>query len=294
MTEKFLITVFTPTYNRALLLPSLYDSLTRQTNKEFIWLIVDDGSTDNTSCLINNWEMQGIIYIRYIFQDNAGKMKAYNKGVRECQTELFMCLDSDDYLSDDCIEKINTHWMKYRANLHISGMVAYRKMIGRTPYFFPNTELSTLHNLYKYYIGETALVFRTKILFEHPFPEFDGEKFIGESIVLDKLDQKYLLAVIPEYWMICEYRNDGYTINMKNILINNPKGWAMNAKQQYELYGDSLKKKIRYISTYICASLFTRKKLINIIEMSPNKVLCVICLPIGWMQKIYNQIMAKK
>lgn len=292
--QNCLITVFTPTYNRANLLPRLYDSLIKQTNKNFVWLIVDDGSTDNTSDLVNSWSNEGKIDIRYVFQENAGKMKAHNRGVRECQTELFMCLDSDDYLSDDCIEKIYLHWRDYKDNPKVSGMVAYRKMVGRTPTFFPDVEYSTLHNVNRTYVGETALAFRTHILRQFPFPEIEGEKFIGEGIVYEKLDQKYVLAVIPEYWMICEYQEGGYTDNSLKVLVDNPRGWALNARQKYEIYGHGLKNRIKWMSTYICASLFANYSLVHIVYHSPNRVLCVMCLPIGWAQKIRNQKRVRK
>lgn len=294
MTENCLITIFTPTYNRASLLPRLYESLVRQTNKNFVWLIVDDGSTDNTSDLVNSWSNEGKIDIRYVFQENAGKMKAHNRGVRECQTELFMCLDSDDYLSDDCIEKIYLHWRDYKDNPKVSGMVAYRKMIGRVPSFFPEVEFSTLHGLHKTYVGETALSFRTGVLRQFPFPEIDGEKFIGEGIVYNRLDMEYIMAVIPEYWMVCEYQEGGYTNNDIRLLIRNPRGWALNAKQKYEIFGHGVKNKIRWMSTYICASLFAGYSIGYIIGQSPDRMLCIVCLPIGWMQKINNQIKVRK
>lgn len=287
--QNCLITIFTPTYNRASLLSRLYGSLVRQTKQDFVWLIVDDGSTDDTYRLIKEWEREGKIAIKYIFQENAGKMKAHNRGVSECQTELFMCLDSDDYLSDDCIESIYTNWSNHRNNPKVSGMVAYRKMVGRAPSFFPKVEYSTLHDLHKTYIGETALAFRSDILRQFPFPEIEGEKFIGEGIVYEKLDQRFVLAVIHEYWMICEYQDGGYTDNSLRTLINNPCGWALNARQKYEIYGHGIGNRIKWMSTYICASLFANYNLAYIVCKSPNMVLCIMCLPIGWVQKIRNQ-----
>ncbi len=292
--DHCLITIFTPTYNRASLLPRLYKSLTRQTNKEFVWIVVDDGSSDDTSRIVQEWVNEKVISIKYIFQQNAGKMKAHNRGVKECQTELFMCLDSDDYLSDDCVEQIYFHWKKYKENPLLSGMVAYRKMIGCTQSFFPNLEFSQLHYLHLSYKGETALVFRTSILSQNPFPEFEGEKFISEGSVYDKLDQEYLLAVIPEYWMLCEYQEEGYTTNSLKVLMNSPRGWAFNAKQRYTFFGDNIKEKIRWMSTYVCASLLAGYNIQYIIDEAPNRFLCVACLPIGWMQKVLNQRKVRK
>ena len=294
MKEKCLITIFTPTYNRESLLPRLYKSLIGQTRRDFVWLIVDDGSMDNTSGLVEGWSKEGKISIKYIFQENAGKMKAHNRGVRECHTELFMCLDSDDYLSDDCIEKIYSHWSDYKDNPKVSGMVAYRKMVGRTPSYFPEVEFSTLHDLHRTYVGETALAFRSDILRLFPFPEIDGEKFIGEGIIYNRLDLEYVMAVIPEYWMVCEYQEGGYTNNDIKLLIRNPRGWALNARQKYEIFGHGVKDKIRWMSTYICASFFAGYSLGYIIGQSPDRIWCIMCLPIGWLQKIRNQIKVRK
>lgn len=288
MDKNILITIFTPTFNRAHLLPRLYESLRRQINTCFEWLVVDDGSTDDTRSMVQRWIEEDQVSIRYIYQENVGKMRAHNRGVEECKTELFMCLDSDDYLSDDCVDRIYSHWEKYKNNKKVSGMVAYRKMIGEPMSVFPNVEFSTMHELNKVYVGETALAFRTDILRMYPFPVVDGEKFIGEGYVYDKLDQKYVLAVIPEYWMVCEYQSGGYTDSALKTLIKNPKGWALNSKQKYLFYGDTVTKKIKYMSAYVCSSLFANYKLSHIIKHAPNFYLCIFCLPLGWLQMKIN------
>jgi len=100
------ITVFTPTYNRAYILNRLYESLKKQSSKSFLWLIIDDGSTDNTEELVNAWIRENIIEIRYYKQENGGKQRAHNKAVELCDTELFICVDSDDYLTENAIEGV--------------------------------------------------------------------------------------------------------------------------------------------------------------------------------------------
>lgn len=287
-----LITVFTPTYNRATLLSRLYESLKRQTNKNFEWLVVDDGSSDNTKELIHKWMEVSEINIRYIYKDNGGKMRAHNVGVKECKTELFMCLDSDDYLTDGCIDSIYSNWSKYskyKVGKRISGMVAYRKMNGLKPYYFPPKEYATLQEINKVYKGETALAFRTEILKDNLFPEIEDEKFIGEGVVYDKLDSMYFLVVVPEYWIECEYQEGGLTDSALRLLINNPKGWALNAKTKYIYSAKTLKDKFKYSSTYVCASLVARKNVCDIIYEFPNKFLCLLCFPIGIIQKIKNE-----
>ena len=104
------VTVFTPTYNRAYTLPKLYNSLCRQTSVDFMWLVVDDGSTDNTEELIKGWQEENKVLIEYHKQSNGGKMRAHNLGVKLCNSELFFCVDSDDYISDVAIEHIIDYW----------------------------------------------------------------------------------------------------------------------------------------------------------------------------------------
>lgn len=288
-----LVTIFTPTYNRAHLLPRLYDSLKKQTKKDFVWLVVDDGSVDDTQKLIQGWVKDGDILIQYCHKQNGGKMRAHNMGVRICNTELFMCLDSDDYLSPNCIERIYSCWNSLKEKDNVSGIVAYRNMIGQTPSYFPDKQFATLKEINKVYKGETALVFRTQILKSNLFPEFDGEKFIGEGVVYSKLDAKYVLAVVPEYWIECEYQEGGLTDSALKLLMNNPKGWALNAQTKYLYNAESLKEKIKYTSTYICASLVARKSLYRIIIDFPNKILCFSCLLLGLLQKIKNDRQVK-
>ena len=105
------LTIFTPTYNRADILNKAYKSLKRQTNKDFIWLVVDDGSIDNTEDVVKGWIDENIIEIKYIKKENGGKHTAYNVAVENTSTELIMiALDSDDYLSDDAVEIILDTW----------------------------------------------------------------------------------------------------------------------------------------------------------------------------------------
>ena len=231
------LTIFTPTYNRKHTLPQLYDSLCRQTCKDFTWLIVDDGSTDGTEALIWQWAAEGKTDIAYHRQANRGKMAAHNKGVGFCATELFVCIDSDDYLaSGRVVADLLAFW---DANSDVaglpttSGMVSYRKMLTGTFSPFPeNVSLSTLAQLYEQgFKGETTLVFKTDVLRRHPFPEIDGEKFITEAYVYDQLDRHFQMLVFPHFSQVCEYQPDGFTRNGWDVLFKNPKGYRMYYNQ---------------------------------------------------------------
>ena len=225
------LTIFTPTYNRAYSLPRLYDSLLKQDTSLFKWLIVDDGSTDNTKELVDGWISEGKLEIKYMYQKNAGKMAAHNLGVKECDTELFLCCDSDDWMAENSIKTALDFWNAYQKEL--SGMVGPRdkkKSETNSLETLPkNEKTDTLSGLYKKgYFGETALFFKTSVIRQYPFPVIDGEKFIPEGYVYRQLDDKYELLIYPAYCMDCEYQTDGYTNNGLKLKIKNPKSSLLN------------------------------------------------------------------
>ena len=181
-------TIFTPTYNRAKLLKELYKSLKLQSYKNFEWLIVDDGSTDNTYEIVREFQLEKIIEIKYIKKENGGKQRAYNLGVENARGELFICLDSDDTYVENALEIILKYWEKYSNDLEIAGMGYLScypdgRVIGTE---FPKNEmLSNQFEIYYNYkvSGDKGLMFRTKILKNYKFPEIEDEKFITEAVV---------------------------------------------------------------------------------------------------------------
>lgn len=231
-----MLTIFTPTYNRSYILSKAYEALCRQTNKNFLWLIVDDGSTDETEQLVRGWIQEEKITIQYYSQPNGGKMRAYNRGVFLCSTELFVCVDSDDYLVDDAVESIISLWNSIDKKDNLAGIVAYRgkdrshTMFGEK---FPYTGNTTIQELYRNgFVGETTLIYRTEVLAKFPFPAFEGEKFIPEAVAFDRIDQYYCLYIFPKVLTICEYRDDGLSRSIDRIREENPKGWLLYYQQR--------------------------------------------------------------
>ena len=276
------LTVFTPTYNRGYILPKLYNSLINQTNKEFVWLIVDDGSADNTKELISKWQKENKIKIEYIYQKNGGKMRAHNNGVRNCKTDLFVCVDSDDYLVDNAIELILNNADKLENRGDLSGIVAYRgvtnkEVIGN---YFPKKIIeSSLGNLYrKGFKGDTTLIFKTSILRGYVFPEIEGEKFITEDYIYCQIDEKYKMLVLPEILIICEYREDGYTKNAIKLIIKNPIGMLNYYNLKIKL-AKSLKEKAEYTVRYSAISRFTKQK--KVFKNCKSKFLYILTYPVS-------------
>lgn len=269
------ISVFTPTYNRAYVLPRLYNSLCKQTCEKFEWLVVDDGSTDNTEEVINNWMKEGRIFIRYFKQENGGKQRAFNLGVEKSDLDLFLCVDSDDFLSDDCVEELLKKWEKIKCMQNIAGIIALRGDMDGNPlgtYFPEGLEYTTTIELYgKYkFRGDMTMAYRTDILKEYPYWVAEGEKFIGEGYVWRQIDQKYQLAIIPKLFMYGEYLPDGYTSSVRKVTKNNPKSYVV-LKKQTIMYADSYWEK--YIHTILCMVGLIMSDEKHILTAVPNKVL---------------------
>lgn len=222
-----MITVFTPTYNRAYIIRALYESLCRQSSKNFEWIVVDDGSTDDTRELIHSFVEEELIPIRYFYQENSGKHIAINKGVQEARGELFFIVDSDDYLADNAIEEM---WECYVGIAHddrfagISGVRVTpqgRRIGGEVNYGV--MDCSLLDFIYKHkYAGDMAEAYKTAILRLYPFPRVEGEKFCSEAYVWAQIAQKYLLRYTQNKWYVCDYQPDGLTANSVRARVCSP------------------------------------------------------------------------
>ena len=252
------LTVFTPTYNRKALLARAYESLKRQSDKDFEWLIVDDGSTDATKDLVGEWIREKAVPVRYHYRENGGKMRAHNTGVALCQTELFVCLDSDDYLTDtavaDLLKAYDDAKERYGGTLNIGGVVAHK---GRSEgkifagCDFPEGDVSTLFELYlRGFTGETTLMYRTDILKEFPFPEIEGEKYVPEDYIYDKIDKMCVLAVLPKIITVCELTREGYTGSVKKLKRDNVNAFYLFYEQRAYITPPGLLK-LKYLGRYV-------------------------------------------
>ena len=229
---EYKFTVFTPTYNRAGLLTELYESLKIQTYKNFEWLIIDDGSADNTEETVKEFQKENILKINYIKKENGGKQRAYNLAVENAGGELFICLDSDDKYIPEGLEIILRYWKEYEKRDDIAGMGYLSvypdgKIIGKK--FPEDVIISNQFDIYyKYQVsGDKGLMFRTEILKEYKFPEIDGEKFITEAVVYNRISRKYNILYINKKIEIKQYHEGGLTSGYNRLLLNNPKGSAL-------------------------------------------------------------------
>lgn len=229
-----MITIFTPTYNRAYRLPNLYKSLQEQTCKDFEWLVVDDGSTDNTSELFEKWQTEDNSFpIRYFKQPNGGKHRAINHGVKEAKGEYFFIVDSDDVLTNDAVEQITRLVPEANASPEICGMCFRCKNIRTDEIIgspFPNDGMlaSSLEWVYKYKIdGDKSEVVNTAILRRYPFPEFEGENFVPEALIWNRIADSYRMICKNEGIYLCEYLPDGLSMGFNSNLRRNPNGFGL-------------------------------------------------------------------
>lgn len=268
------ITVFTPTYNRAHILCQAYESLKKQTNKDFLWLIIDDGSTDNTLDFINAWKNEGEINIQYIRQENAGKHVAHNTAVSNCKTDFLLILDSDDYLSKNAIEVLNKELKKIENNQEISGIIGNRYIPNKdepigTPMPIDILFASGLELYQKMgFKGDTMRLYKTKILKKYVFPVVDGEKFVYENVVFDVIDNKYKMLINRDKLYYCEYLEDGYTSNANRLKKENPIGYSLSLKSSAK-YSVKNIEKIKYTILYIIWNRRYKINFENDIKISP-------------------------
>ena len=259
------LTIFTPTYNRKELLKRAYESLKAQTCKDFCWLIVDDGSADDTASSVEEWTKEGIIPIEYLYFENGGKMRSHNRGVENCRTEWFLCLDSDDRLVPDAVEEIlrctdsldvskPTGSPDTTVGGRIAGIIAHK---GRSDTellsgvgFPKDVRRSTLYGLYlKGFKGETTLVFRTDVLRRYPFPEIEGEKYVPEDYIYDKIDAEYEYIVLDRILTVCELMSEGYTDSVRRLKEDNKQAWYLYYEQRARITPMSLLK-LKYLGFY--------------------------------------------
>ena len=282
--NKPFITVFTPSYNRAHTLGRTYQSLCSQNNKNFIWLIIDDGSTDSTKLLVDSWitEQKSFI-IEYIYKENGGMHTAHNVAYQNIKTELNVCIDSDDMLASDAIELIWQKWCTIKDDKKYAGIIGLdadfnNYLIGTDLTLYP--ESTTLSEFYaKGGKGDKKLVYRTEIINSYPeYPIFDNEKYVALAYKYKLIDQDYKLATLNKVLCNVEYQADGSSATMWKQYLKNPKGFAFWRKICMQ-YPTSTKRLCIDCIHYISESIIAKD--INFIKKSPKKLLTLFLLPLG-------------
>ena len=277
------LTVFTPTYNRAYVLKQCYDSLCRQTCKDFVWLIIDDGSSDNTKEIVEKWMANDNGFeIRYVYKKNGGMHTGHNKAYELIDTELNVCIDSDDFMPDDAVELIVNFWKENKDSSY-SGILAldvYKngQVIGKE---LPNKKSTTLSGYYQNGgQGDKKLIYRTEIINKYPpYPEFEEEKFVPLDYKYLLADQDYELLIMNKPVCVVEYMEDGSSKNMLRQYYKNPRGFAFMRKVHMK-YDKEFLKKFKTCVHYVSSSFISKNK--GFIKESPKKGMTVLAIPFGF------------
>lgn len=286
------LTVFTPTYNRAHTLPRLYQSLCRQTCQDFEWLVVDDGSTDNTRQLVESFQSESLIPITYIYQDNGGLYTGYNTAYAHIRTELNVCIDSDDYMPDNAVELIAKSWYK-RGSAHYAGLIGLDHYAdtdtpigGRFPddlqeCFFLDLYTHCIHR------GDTKTVLRTDLMKAvAPQTGFPSEKNFNPVYMLLQVSDVYPLLVLNENLCMVEYQeNDSMSRAIFKQYVDSPRSFAKLRLLEMGLKHNTPWNKFRSAVHYVSSCLLAKDG--EWLRKSPLKSLTLCAAPLGCLLYLY-------
>ncbi|MCI9286524.1 MAG: glycosyltransferase family 2 protein [Clostridia bacterium] len=278
------ISILTPTYNRAKLLNRLYKSLVENTkyNVEIEWLIMDDGSNDNTSQEVEKFIKENKFDIQYYSQENKGKMVAINNLIGYATGDLIIECDSDDYFKNNAFLTIKNTFNEMDDNTYALCYLKYDQNECNIGNLFKQKE-TTMFDLYfkQGEDGEKVLVYNAKIRKQFSYELENNEKFITEARMYHKMDMQYKIKCFNEPIMICEYQEEGYSKNIIEVFKKNPFGYYQYFKEifEHDFKGVLLKKRIYAIKHYILFSVLTNHSFIETIKqvkVNINKLLFVI------------------
>ena len=315
---KKTLTVFTPTYNRAHTLVRTYESLCAQTCKDFVWLIIDDGSTDETKKEVSSWiEKQQLfvpdessesieesfcglcrndIYIAYILKKNGGLHTGYNVAIANMNTELCTCIDSDDWMPEDGVEKIINFW-KDNGSGDVAGILGL-DFIDGNPIggYFPEgvVKLKMIEMSRKYHhYGDVKVVHRTELLKQvAPMPTFDGEKNFNPIYLFYKIDENYPLLLLNENLCCVEYQQDGMSNNIFHQYVNSPRSFAELRKLFMSRIDAPWTSCFRNAIHYVSSEIMLSNR--NWLKESPKRIITLLASPFGLLLFVYIKLKTRK
>lgn len=296
--KKFL-SIVTPTYNRADLLLKCYSSLEKQTDYDFEWIVVDDGSCDHTKSIMEELKKSAGFPIIYRYKENGGKHTALNLAFQCLASELTIILDSDDQLICTAVEIIKRDWKQYQSYSNICGL-SYLRGYDETSVIgdrFPSENLISNHielRINEHIRGDKAEVVKSDLCKDMVFPVFEGENFLGEGYLFIKLAHKYETIYINKIIYICKYLEGGLSKSGRSMRIKNAKGGMFNSSL---FFSNSFRLKIRIKKAilYIGYGKMLNMKIKEILQSNEHKALLMIGLPLGmivyWLWKFrYEEV----
>ena len=282
-----MLSIFTPSYNRADSLPHLYRSLLAQSCFDFEWLIVDDGSTDTTAEVAKTFLQETRFPVRYLQKENGGKHTAHNLALQEARGEWFLCVDSDDLLAPTAVADLLD-----AIQPGINGIVSYKTDFSgkylcsefppdlKTEKFY---RLSMVHGC----TGEYTLAFSTAFAKKFPFPVFEGERFLGESIIYDQMDTQGDMVLLPKVITLCEYQSDGLSNHYYSLMKKNPCGFCLYFLQRIDLQQNFFQRMI-CAGKYHCFRLICGNRTLR--YTGKHRISVALAAPLGLLFRIYYKL----
>ena len=280
------LTVFTPAYNRADLLPRCFESMKRQSSKDFIWMIIDDGSTDTTRSLVEGWMQEQLDFqIVYYYKENGGLHTAYNEAIAHIETDLCVCIDSDDFMPDDAVERILDFWQAHGSD-QVAGIVGLDydldgQIIGDP---LPNQKTINLIDLlvgrYPIVNGDRTNVIRTELYKKYaPMKVFPGEKNFNPHYMHLQISREYDFLVLNENLRFVDYQPGGMSASMWKQYRNSPRSFAETRKLYLSFPNTGLKFRFRQCIHYVSSSILSQNG--RFLAESPAKGMTLLAIPFG-------------
>lgn len=284
-----LISIVTPTYNRAHLLRNCYESLLKQTDLDFEWILVDDGSTDDTASVAASFQTD-LFRIHYIRKENGGKHTALNTSMEYIRGEYVLILDSDDYLTPDAVSAVRREWLKY-SNKHDVAILTFLKgsSVSDPNCTGPIADVPVDILRYKRHIihsTDCCEVIRSDIFKRFPFPVFEGERFLSEGVLWNRVALEYKCVYVNEVIYICEYLEGGLTKSGRAMRIRNPHGGMLSSRLSMHPK-NFLFQRVKNGLLFCAYGFFAGFSPVAILSETTYKSLTALCLLPGWMLYIY-------
>lgn len=282
------LTVFTPTFNRAHLLPRLYKSLCKQTSDDFLWLIIDDGSSDGTKELVSQWQAENKIQIDYHYKENGGMHTGHNVAYKRIKTELNVCIDSDDYMPEDAVGKIVQFWTELEDKHNYSGFAGLDitedgTIIGtKIP---ENFKRGSYLDLYKKVTGDKKFVLVTEEVRKYPrYPEFEHEKLVPLGILYMMMGEAKDFAFTNDVYCVVEYQEDGSSNSIFKQYRQSPQGFAY-ARKEIIRVDKSVTRQVKMYLHLISSSFFAKDLSLAFKKVNPVKTF--LLYPFGIVFHLY-------
>ena len=278
------LSVVTPAYNRAHLLSGCYESLRRQTCKDFEWIIVDDGSQDNSDEVAASFDDAGFPII-YVKKENGGKHTALNASHPHIRGKYVITLDSDDILADTAVADIVREWDKYE-DWEDVGIVTFLKSTPDGTIFASVRDYDTPVDILTYprdlRLGNDCCeVIRAELFKKYPFPVFEGERFLSEGVLWSQVAKTHKCVYVNNPIYLCEYLDDGLTKAGRALRIRNPRGGMLSSSFGLD-QRNSLRQRIKSGLLYTCYGFFAGMTPVETVKQCPEKAIACLCLPFGW------------